>query len=444
MNAVRFLPNSLKALAAVALLNAGLFSLPLRGQFGFSTFVGGVAQPGSVDSTNGSSRFNEPTGIAIDSNGTIFVADSANHAVRKITRRGSSQIVWTVSTIAGMPGQSGSVDGTNTDARFYYPFGITVNDNAIYVADTYNHTIRQMQPLGTNWVVTTLAGKAGVHGPSDGTGGSAAFYYPNEIAAGPLGNLYVADSYNHTIRQVTPDGTVTTIAGTAGVNGVADGTNTAARFYFPSGITSDSSGNLFVADTYNSLIRRVSLVGTDWVTTTLAGLPRFSGSADGTNRNAQFNYPFGIAAGTDGTLYIADTLNNTLRRAALVGTNWVVDTVGGLAGSAGSLDGPGSVARFNLPYGLTVDSSGNLFVADTYNHTLRLGQPGFLLQASLIAGQMVVSWPVGASNYVLETSGSLAAGALWTSLTSGITLSGDHFVITNPVAPPAFFRLRLP
>lgn len=445
MNAVCFPRIVAKASLAVLFVNAGILLLPVNGQVAFSTLAGASGQSGSADSTNSSARFNEPAGVAIDSNGTIFVADSANHTIRKITRRGSSQIIWTVSTIAGLPGQSGSADGTNTDARFYYPYGIAVYGSTLYVADTYNHTVRQVQPLGTNWTVTTLAGKAGVHGTSDGPGSAAAFYYPNELTVSPSGDLFVADSYNHTIRQVTPGGTVSTIAGTAGANGVADGTNTSARFYFPSGITSDSFGNLFIADTYNTLIRKISPVGTDWITTTLAGLPRFSGSADGTNRYAQFNYPFGIAAGPDGTLYIADTLNDTLRTAVLYGTNWVVNTIGGMAGSAGSADGPGGVARFNLPYGLAVDGSRNLFVADTYNHTIRLGQPGFLLEASLIAGQMVLSWPIGASNYVLETSAALTAGASWTSLTTGITVSGDRFLKTNPVTPPsAFFRLRLP
>ncbi len=445
MNAVCFPWNPLRVVAAIAVLNGALLSQPLNGQFAFGTAAGTVGQSGSVDSTNGSARFNEPAGIAIDSNGTIFVADSANHTIRRITRRGTGAgILWTVSTIAGMPGQGGSTDGTNNDARFYYPYGIAVHGSILYVADTYNHTIRQIEPLGTNWAVTTLAGTAGLHGTSDGTGSAAAFYYPYSVAVNAAGALCVADSYNHAIRLVTSGGAVSTIAGRAGADGVADGTNTDARFYFPSGISSDASGNLFVADTYNSLIRKVTQVGTDWVTTTVAGLPRFNGSADGTNRYAQFNYPFGIAAGSDGTLYIADTLNSTLRSAAPFGTNWVVNTIGGQAGIAGSSDGPSEVARFNLPYALAVDGSGNLFVADTYNNTIRFGQPGFLLQASLIAGQMVLSWPVGASNYVLETSGSLTAGALWTSLTSGITLSGDHFVITNPVAPPAFFRLRLP
>ncbi|HEY5913952.1 MAG TPA: hypothetical protein VJA21_25470, partial [Verrucomicrobiae bacterium] len=324
-------------------------------------------------------------------------------------------------------------------------YGIALgNGGVLFVADTYNHTIRKVAPVDTNWVVTTFAGTAGFAGTSDGVGGLARLNFPYGVAADGTGNIYVADSYNHTIRRVTPWGEVTTIAGLASAAGITDGTNTSARYYYPSGIAVDGLGNILVADTYNSIVRKVSPVGSDWVTTTVAGLPRFSGSADGTNRSAQFNYPFGIASGPGGTLYVADTVNHTLRSVAPAGTNWVVSTIAGLAGSVGTADGPGSSVRFNLPYGLAVDSAGNLFVADTYNYTIRFGQPGFTLQAGLSGGQLVLSWPVGASNYVLETSGTLNPGAQWSPLGTGAVLSGDRFFKTNLIgAPPAFFRLHL-
>jgi len=443
MNVVNASRKALKPLLAVLVLKLSWGSLPVKAQFAFSTPIGLAGEAGALDGSNGNARFNQPAAVAVDASAVIYVADTVNHTVRRIIRSGA---VWSVDTIAGLPGVSGSSDGTNTAARFYYPYGLALGGSGvIYVADTYNHTIRQVSASSTNWVVTTLAGSSGAHGSSDGAGSSAGFYYPSGLAVAPSGNLYVADSYNHAIREVTQDGVVTTIAGAAGVDGIIDGTNSSARFYYPSGIATDPSGNLFVADTYNCLVRKIGRIGADWITTTLVGLPRYSGSADGTNRYAQFNYPFGIATGPDGILYVADTLNDTLRAVAPAGGDWVVSTIGGLARTSGSSDGSGEAARFNLPYGLAVDGTGNLFVADSYNHTIRFGQPGFSLQAALIMDQIVLSWPAGASNYILETSGTPNAGAPWSPLSSGIFLSGDGFVKTNAITPaPAFFRLRLP
>jgi sugar lactone lactonase YvrE len=443
MNVVLAPRNVFKIVVAVLVLNIGWASPSVKAQFAFSTPIGLAGMAGTLDGSNGNARFNQPAAIAVDASGVIYVADTMNHTVRRIIRSGA---LWSVGTIAGLPGVSGNSDGTNATARFYYPYGLALGGSGfIYVADTYNHTIRQVSASGTNWVVTTLAGSPGAQGSSDGARNSAGFYYPSGIAVSPSGSLYVADSYNHAIREVTSDGVVTTIAGAAGVDGIIDGTNGSARFYYPSGIAADLSGNLFVADTYNSLIRKISRFGADWITTTLVGLPRYSGSADGTNRYAQFNYPFGIATGPGGSVYVADTLNDTLRAVAPAGADWAVSTIGGLARAVGSSDGSGQAVRFNLPYGLAVDGTGNLVVADSYNHTIRFGQPGFSLQAALVMGQIVLSWPASASNYILETSGTPNASASWTAQSSGISLSGDRFVKTNAITPgPAFFRLRLP
>jgi sugar lactone lactonase YvrE len=410
--------------------------------FSFSTPVGLAGQPGTADGTNANARFREPSGIAVDASGTVYVADTANHVIRRVVRSGNG---WVVKTLAGSPGSSGSSDGTNSSARFFYPYGVTVNGaGTLYVSDTYNHTIRKIVPVGTNWVVTTLAGNAGASGSADGTGPSANFYYPYGLAIGQGGNIFVADAYNHIVRQLTPSGQVTTIAGSAGFSGIVNGTNDTARFYYPSGLAADSAGNLFLADTYNCLVRQVTHSGTDWIVTTLAGLPRYAGSADGTNRFAQFNYPFGIAVSGSGALYVADTVNDAVRVLTASDTNWIVSTVGGLAGFPGNTDGPGSSARFDYPYGVAIDSGGNLLVADTHNHTLRYGRPGFYLQAVGSSGQVIVSWPLAASNYLLETSSSLAPGALW-STQGGITVSGNSFVKTNPIGSgPAFFRLHAP
>ena len=152
-----------------------------------------------------------------------------------------------VTTLAGLAGSSGSANGTGSAARFYYPFGVAVDSAGnVYVADTGNNTIRKVTPAG---VVTTLAGLAGSSGSADGTGSAARFNYPSGVAVDSAGNVYVADTGNNTIRKVTPAGVVTTLAGLAGSPGSADGTGSAARFYYPHGVAVDSAGNVYVADT---------------------------------------------------------------------------------------------------------------------------------------------------------------------------------------------------
>ena len=193
------------------------------------------------------------------------------------------------------------------------------------------------------------------------------------------GNLYVADSYNSVIRKITPVGTnwvVKTIAGQPDQPGTADGTNNAASFYIPYGLALDGQGNLYVSDDVlggGSTIRKLTPAGTNWVVTTIAGSPTVSGSADGTNTAALFNTPLSIAADTFGDLYVADSGNFTIRKITAAGTNWVVTTIAGVAGGSGATDGTGSSALFAQPWGAVEDSSGNLFVTDTGNAIVRQG-----------------------------------------------------------------------
>src|SRR5947209_203745 len=213
------------------------------------------------------------------------------------------------------------------------------------------------QSVYTPYTFTTLAGQASI-GSADGTGGVARFYVPSGVATDSSGNVYVADLLNSTIRKITPAGVVTTLAGLAGVTGSADGTGGAARFYRPTGVATDSSGNVYVADQYNHTIRKITPAG---VVTTLAGLAGSYGSADGTGSAARFNGPNGVATDSSGNVYVADTYNNTIRKITPAG---VVTTLAGLAVSVGSADGTGSAARFNDPSGVATDSSGNVRVAD--------------------------------------------------------------------------------
>ena len=267
-----------------------------------------------------------------------------------------------VSTLAGSAGVPGSADGTGSDARFLYPAGIATDGTNLYVAEFGNHTIRQI--VISSRSVTTLAGSAGFPGSVDGTGSGARFRYPEGIATDGT-NLYVADTQNHTIRQIVISSkVVTTLAGNAGVTGNAEGTGTEARFCYPEGIATDGT-NLYVADEENCTIRKIVI--SSRVVTTLAGSAGVSGSADGTGSDARFYGPFGIA--TDGTnLYVAEYANCTIRK--IVISSRVVTTLAGSAGTTGSDDGTGSDARFNYQVGITTDGT-NLYVADTYNHTIR-------------------------------------------------------------------------
>jgi hypothetical protein len=327
-----------------------------------TTLAGSSVSYGSADGTGCAALFNWPGGVAVDSAGNVYVAeDSGNSTIRKVTPGG------VVTTLAGQPGGSGSADGTGSAAQFDGPEGVAVDSAGnVYVADTGNDTIRKVTPGG---VVTTLAGFAGSPGSADGTASAARFYYPAGVALDSAGNVYVADTGNDTIRKVTPGGVVTTLAGLAGSSGSADGTGNAARFYHPEGVAVDSAGNVYVADTGNDTIRKVTPGG---VVTTLAGLAGSSGSADGTGSAARFNYPGGIALDSASNVYVGDYHNNTIRK---VTSGGVVTTLAGLAGTTGTADGTGSAARFNGPAGVAVDSAGNVYVADTLNSTIRKVTP---------------------------------------------------------------------
>jgi len=224
-----------------------------------TTFCGRAGASGSADGMGSKARFSVPCGVAVDSAGNVYVADI--YTIRKIT---SGDMV---STVAGTARHAGAVDGVGAKARFSdQAKGIAVDSvGNVYVADTANNTIRMITPAG---VVSTLAGTAGQSGSANGTGSNARFYHPQGITVGSAGNVYVADTANNTIRMITPAGAVTTLAGAAGQSGNTDATGGNARFNHPQAITVDGRGNLYVADTGNHTIRRVTPNG---VVTTLTG-----------------------------------------------------------------------------------------------------------------------------------------------------------------------------
>ncbi len=322
------------------------------------------------------SRFFAPYGIALDSATNIYVADTQNNTIRQLTKGLTN---WMVTTIAGIAGSPGTNDGVGSAAQFYYPYGVTVdNSGNVFVADNFNCTIRELTPTGSNWMVTTVAGKPGTSGSADGVGSSALLEFPWGITASQNGNIYFADSSSSTIRMMSPSGSnwvVKTIAGLASKAGFADGTNSDARFRYPAGLNIDASGNLFVADEGNDLIRTMSASGTNWIVTTVAGQPYVFGSADGTNAAAQFSLPANAAVDTNGNVYVADSGNNTIRKVSPVGANWVVTTLAGLAGVSGHVDAAGTNARFSQPNGVAIGADGNIYVADTGNSTIRAVTP---------------------------------------------------------------------
>ncbi len=345
--------------------------------YSYSTIAGTPGTPGSMIGLGTIALFDIPADVVADNGGNLYVADFGNSTVREILPLSGN---WVVITIAGTPGSTGTNDDIGANALFNNPAGIAINDsNTLYVADYGNSTIRQMTSLGgVEWVVTTIAGTGGTTGSGDGFGNQALFDNPISVAVDSTGNVYVADYGNDTIREITPVESlwaVTTIAGKAGRSGSVNGTNSAARFDGPAGVAVDSAGNVYVADFGDDTIREITPVGTNWVVSTIAGLAGKSGSADGTNSTARFHEPTGLSVDASNNLYVADSGNNTIRKISPSGTNWVVSTIGGLAGKSGSTDGTGSTAHFKGPAGVTTDNSGNLYVADTDNDTIRRGIP---------------------------------------------------------------------
>lgn len=415
----------------------------------FTTLAGST--PGTNDGANAAAQFDFPGGTAVDNQGNLFVADISNNTIRKATHVGDD---WVVTTIAGFPAlgaAGGTNDGVNGDARFYHPEGI-VADGAgnLFVVDHDNNTIRQLTHNGTDWVVTTIAGWGGLRASVDGTNSDVRFWGPRGIAMDSGGSFYITDASTHIIRKMVHIGTnwvVTTIAGLAANFDLSDGTNSDARFNFPFSLAIDSNTNIYVADFGNNAIRKIKPIGTNWIVTTIAGNGT-TGSADGTNSQAQFNSPAGVALDIDGNLYVSDQFNNTIRKITPIGTNWVVTTVGGVTLVQGANNGLGTNAHFFRPWGLAVDAQKRLFIVDHSNHTIREGVPASsappALRIARTGTQVLLSWTLAASSFAVESSSTLSAGAAWTRMTNGVVISGDYFWLTNNASSTqAFYRLHL-
>ncbi|HWA24327.1 MAG TPA: immunoglobulin domain-containing protein [Lacunisphaera sp.] len=323
-----------------------------------ATNTGGTANSNAAILSVLAVIFPSPMGVGLDSAGNLYVADSANNNIHKVTT------ALAATRLAGGTSAAGSTDGAGSTAALFNTPGSLVVDAAgiIFVADTANATIRRIATDGT---VTTFAGSATGRGNTDGTGTAATFSSTSAIALDSTGNLFVADGIQHTVRKLTAGAVVTTLAGSAGNLGNTDGTGTAARFNHPTGVVADAAGNVYVADTTNNTIRKVTAAGG---VTTLAGVAGVSGATDGTGGAALFNGPAGLAIDGAGNIYVADSGNSAIRKVTPAGA---VTTLAGLSTIAGLLDGTGSGAWFNQPKGVAVDGAGNVYVADTGNAAIR-------------------------------------------------------------------------
>ncbi len=299
--------------------------------------------------------FNSPTGIAVDATGNLFIADAGDHTIWKVSTSNQKTL------LAGSSGLPGSSDGTGSGARFNNPGGLALDPAGnLVVADTGNHTIRRVTQGG---VVTTLAGSPGLPGSADGTT-LARFNAPFGVAVAGTGAIYIADTQNHTIRLLAVNGSVSTFAGTAASPGLVNGTGSSARFIEPNGLALAPNGTLYVADYGNSCIRAIS---TGAVVSTFSGQANNHGFLDGSATTALFNLPVAITLDAAGILWVADTHNHAIRRITPDGTVFLMAG----SGSAGNADGSGNAALFYLPCGIAATPAGNLVVADTYNHILR-------------------------------------------------------------------------
>ena len=317
----------------------------------------------------------EPSGVAVDGAGNLFIADNDNHRIRKVDSAG------VITTVAGTGETGFSGDGGPAiQAALEEPSGVAVDGAGnLFIADYNNHCIRKVDATGT---ITTIAGSCEtgfLGGGFSGDGGPAAsarLRYPRGVAVDGAGNLFIADRYNHEIRKVDAAGTITTVAGTgepgfAGQYGGDGGPAIRAALNGPSGVAVDGAGNLFIADTNNHRIRKVDSAG---VITTVAGTRRFGGdggfSGDGgPAKPARLRSPSGVAVDGAGNLFIADSGNHRIRKVDATGT---ITTVAGTGRTRFRGDGgPAIQAALNAPSGVAVDGAGNLFIADTNNHRIR-------------------------------------------------------------------------
>jgi sugar lactone lactonase YvrE len=419
-----------------------------------TTLAGKAGLEGSSDGLGEAARFSRIAGVAADLAGNVYVADSENGTIRKITPAGL------VTTLAGSAGDRRTVDGPGATARFVAPRGLLFDRsrNRLLVGDgsSYDKTLDRsgtIRAVTLDGMVTTLVGLGGGYGTTDAKGEAARFKNPTDVAVDANGVVFVADSLNHTIRRITPDGVVTTLAGNPGVAGSADGAGNTARFNRPVALALDSSGSLIVVDQDNHLIRKVSPTGT---VTTLAGKAGVIGAADGIGTTATFRYPVSVAVDGTGNIYVGDgdfypAAGDPARQYGTIRKITPAGTVTTLAGNPEivsykqtrpDFDGTGANARFGNPTGITIDPDGNLYVADnSYRRIRKVTPQGVVSSLNLVdanGAEFSIRAPVGITRdrhgnlFVAENTANRFAGPPDSRILR-ITPAG----ITTAVAGPA-------
>ena len=328
-----------------------------------STFAGN-GTPGFSGDKGAATRasLSEPFGLAVDRAGNLYIADTSNHRIRKVDASG---IIVTVagSEIAGFSGDGGLA----TSARLNAPTGVAVDRAGnLYIADTYNNRIRKVNTAG---IITTAAGNGEARFSGDNivaTGTS--LFAPFGLAVDRAGDLYIADTSNQRIRKVSAAGVITTVAGN-GIEGFSGDGGAAVRasLDFPTGVVVDDAGNLLITDQSNHRIRKVNTAG---IISTIAGngSDNFSGD-DAAATKASLNLPVGAAVDAVGNLYIADSSNHRIRTVNSAG---IIMTVAGNGIGGFSGDGGAAVsASLSSPGGVAEDAAGNLYIADTLNNRIR-------------------------------------------------------------------------
>jgi hypothetical protein len=415
----------MKKLSVILLLFS--LAIALHAQDAVATLAGQALVGGAVNGTGTNAAFSDPAAIVTDANGNFFVADSRNHAIRKVTTNG------VVTTFAGQIGVAGTANGTGIGAQFNSPSGLAFDKGGnLFVSDMGSSTIRKITTAGA---VTTFAGVAGSSGFLDGAAGGAQFNAPLGIAVWTNGNVFVADSGNHCIRKIS-GGVVSTFAGSPQVWGSANGGGTNAQFNSPCGLAFDVHGNLFVCDANNNTIRKIT---TNGIVTTFAGAAGQDGANDGDLITARFRSPAELAFDQQGNLLVADSFNQVIRE---ISTNGMVSTVSGALGISGTNDGVNGAGKYFNPYGLVVGADGSLVVADTYNELVRVVLVPFKLSLQISGATHVVtiSWDaVIGKNYQVQFKDDLTAA--WTNLGPVQPATGSILTMTDNSAGSANVRV---
>ena len=399
----------------------------------FAPVSGVTGEAGHRDGNGGQSLFNDPLGMARDAAGNLYVCDGRSHVIRKIS------VTGVVTTLAGSPGEPGAVDGVGSAARFQFPTDIALStaSGTLYVADSGNHCIRKITSTGT---VSTLAGDLGdaddittnygtaaytIVPPSiDGKGPNARFNSPAGITYASTGYLYVSDTGNQTIRRIDANANVVTIAGSPGVWGSTDGSGTAARFCSPQGLCVGADGNLYIADTLNHAIRCMTPAG---AVTTWSGNSSETGTTTGPRLAARYYEPTDITPHPEGGFIICDSYRNSLLRVNGAGmvSLFAGSDPGSLPADPNGLSGPSSAVS---------DPSGNVYVADTFNQEVRLTLAKFDLSIAMngTTRQVTLSWDsIAGRDYQVQILGPQG----WESAPIPPLRATTERTYTNFVAP---------